>query len=263
MKRGFKPSIFCIVTIVFAGFAQTASTDEAIWKDFLKWLDAQPPNSRPIDLIRPYREEMLRNGVPPTEADRRLDLVSNLVFRRPDGVKLLWNKVYAGKNPIFVETPTALLVSAIEGRRHGKALDVGMGQGRNSVFLAMAGWDVTGFDPADEGIRIAEESARKSGVKIHTIVARDDEFDYGKDQWDLIVITYVRLLNEADAERLWNALKPGGIVVYENGASDSNRLLRAFLKYHIVRFENVDANPDWNPTQKIRVERLVAEKEVH
>ena len=73
----------------------------------------------------------------------------------------------------------------------------------------------------------------------------------------------MRLLNEADAERLWKALKPGGIVVYENVSFDSNRLLRAFLKYHIVRFENVDANPDWNPTQKIRVERLIAEKEVH
>jgi len=77
---------------------------------------------------------------------------------------------------------------------------------------------VTGFDPADEGIRIAEESARKAGVKIHTVVARDDEFDYGNDRWDLIVVTYVRLMTEADAERLWNALKPGGIVVYENAA---------------------------------------------
>jgi 2-polyprenyl-3-methyl-5-hydroxy-6-metoxy-1,4-benzoquinol methylase len=144
----------------------------------------------------------------------------------------------------------------------GKALDVGMGQGRNSIFLAMAGWDVTGFDPADEGIRIAEESARKSGVKIHTVVARDDEFEYGSENWDLIAITYVRLLNEADAEKFWKALKPGGIVVYENAASDGNRLLRAFLRYHIVRFESVDTNPDWNPAQKMRVERLIAEKEV-
>jgi len=216
MKRPFLPSVLCIVIVVFVAFAQTAGTDDAIFNDFLKWLGGQPPNSRPMDLIRPYREEMLRKGVPPGEADRRMDLISGLVFRRPEGVKLLWNKVYAAKNPIFVETPTALLVSAIEGRRQGKALDVGMGQGRNSIFLALAGWDVTGFDPADEGIRIAEESARKAGVKIHTVVARDDEFDYGNDRWDLIVVTYVRLLTEADAERLWKALKPGGIVVYEN-----------------------------------------------
>jgi len=263
MKRAFSCSVFCILTIVRAGFGHTTAADEAVWKDFLKWLDAQPANSRPLDLIRPYREELLRRGVPLNEADRRLELVSGLVFRRPDGVRLLWNRVYAGKDPIFLQTPTALLVSAIEGRRKGRALDVGMGQGRNSIFLAAAGWDVTGFDPADEGIRIAEESASKAGLKIHTVVARDDEFEFGIDQWDLIVITYVRLLNEADAERFWKALRPGGIVVYENTAFGDNRLLHAFLRYHIVRFENVEASPDWNPTERMRVERLIAEKEIH
>ena len=57
-----------------------------------------------------------------------------------------------------------------------------MRQGRNSIFLALAGWDVTGFDPADEGIPITDESARKAGVKIRTVVARDDEFEYGSEQ---------------------------------------------------------------------------------
>jgi 2-polyprenyl-3-methyl-5-hydroxy-6-metoxy-1,4-benzoquinol methylase len=255
-------SVFCAVIIVSSAFAQTGG-DEAVWKDFLKWLEAQPPNSRPMDLISPYRQEQLRKGLPAGEADRRMNLVSGLVFTRPDGVKLLWNKIYAGKDPIFIQGPTALLVSAIDGRPKGKALDVGMGQGRNSIFLAMAGWDVTGFDPADEGIRIANESARKAGVKIHTAVARDDEFEYGSEQWDLIVVTYVRLLNDSDAERFWKALKPGGIVVYENTAFDGNKLLRAFLRYHIVRFENIEANPDWNPAQKMRIERLIAEKMVH
>jgi 2-polyprenyl-3-methyl-5-hydroxy-6-metoxy-1,4-benzoquinol methylase len=263
MKRSVSRSIFCLVSIVFVGFAQTASSDEAIWKDFLQWLNAQPPNSRPMDLLAPYRDEMMRKGVPPAEADRRMDLVFSLSFSRPEGVKLFWNKIYGGKNPIFVQTPTGLLVSAIEGRHRGKALDVGMGQGRNSVFLAMAGWDVTGFDPSDEGIRIAQENASKPGVKIHTVVARDEDFDYGKAQWDLIVMTYVRRLNEADAEKFWSALKPGGIVVYENGPTDNNGLLRAFLRYRIVRYENVEANADWNPDQqKTRVERLIAEKEV-
>jgi 2-polyprenyl-3-methyl-5-hydroxy-6-metoxy-1,4-benzoquinol methylase len=261
MRRGFSLSVLCALIIVSAAFAQ-AGGDEAVWKDFLKWLEAQPPNSRPMDLISPYRKEMVRRGVPTGEADRRMNLVSGLVFTRPDGVKLLWNKVYAGKDPVFKQGPTALLVSAIDGRPKGKALDVGMGQGRNSIFLAMAGWDVTGFDPADEGIRIAQESARKAGVKIHTLVARDDEFDYGSEQWDLIVVAYVRLLNETDAERFWKALKPGGVLVYENVAFEGNRLLRAFLRYHIVRFESIEANPDWNPAQKMRIERLIAEKVV-
>ena len=58
-------------------------------------------------------------------------------------------------------------------------------------------------------------------------------------------------------------MRPGGIVVYENTAFGDNRLLHAFLRYHIVRFENVEASPDWNPTERMRVERLIAEKEIH
>jgi SAM-dependent methyltransferase len=52
-----------------------------------------------------------------------------------------------------------LVVSAIDGRKPGKALDFGMGQGRNAVFLALQGWDVTGFDLADEAVRIANGNA--------------------------------------------------------------------------------------------------------
>src|SRR5262249_34750760 len=137
---------------------------------------------------------------------------------------------------------------------------VGMGQGRNSVFLATQGWDLTGFDPSDEGIRIARSNAEKAGVKIRAVVLRDDQFDYGSNQWDLILVTYVRELTSIDAKRFWQALKSGGIVVYENGSDERNSLLRAFLDFRIVRFEDVEATPDWNPESKTRLQRLIAEK---
>jgi 2-polyprenyl-3-methyl-5-hydroxy-6-metoxy-1,4-benzoquinol methylase len=43
-----------------------------------------------------------------------------------------------------------------------------MGQGRNAVFLAQQGWDVTGFDPSEEAVRIANRNAASVGVKIGT-----------------------------------------------------------------------------------------------
>jgi Tellurite resistance protein TehB len=117
------------------------------WKAFLTWLSAQPPDSKPANLIRPYRAELIRKGMPPAQADREMERLGHLAFTRPDGARVLWNKVYGGHDPIFVETPNALLAGAIDGHKPGKALDFGMGQGRNAVFLAMQGWDVTGFDP--------------------------------------------------------------------------------------------------------------------
>ncbi len=109
-------------------------------------------------------------------------------------------------------------------------------------------------------MRLAQANAAKAGVQIHALVSSDDRFDFGAAQWDLILMTYVRSVTASDAERFRRALKPGGLFVYENGSDRDNRLLRLFLSFHILRFEDVDAFPDWNPGAKIRLERLVAEK---
>ena len=247
---------FCL----FAALICAQPDSDAQWKSFLAWLSARPPDSKPANLIRPYRAELIRKGMSPTEADREMDRLGPLAFTRPDGAKVLWNKVYGGHDPIFVQTPNALLASAILDRKPGKALDFGMGQGRNAVFLATQGWDVTGFDPSDEGVRLAQASAARAGVKIHAVVATDDQFDFGIARWDLIAMTYVRSPTARDAARIRRALAPGGIFVYENGSDRHNELLKLFLDLRIVRFEDGDAFPDWNPTEKIRLERLVAEK---
>jgi 2-polyprenyl-3-methyl-5-hydroxy-6-metoxy-1,4-benzoquinol methylase len=69
-----------------------------------------------------------------------------------------YNPIYRGDaGEVFSRKPNAFLVEMLRHRRPGTALDVGMGQGRNSIFLAQQGWEVTGFDPSDEGVRQAPE----------------------------------------------------------------------------------------------------------
>ncbi|MGD0226408.1 MAG: class I SAM-dependent methyltransferase [Terriglobia bacterium] len=176
-----------------------------------------------------------------------------------------WNKVYSADQAIFVHRPTALLVSAIKGRRQGKALDIGMGQGRNSILLAQEGWDVTGFDPSDEAIRQAQEQADKLGLHLRAAVAREEDFNIGTAQWDLIVMTYVRRLRAGDAANFARALRPHGIIVYENNnVGAQNEVLRDFLAWRILQFEDLDTSSDWHPERTQRVERLIAERpDVH
>ena len=125
-KMRLRKLALLLVCNTWLTFAQTPSGDEAIWKAFLGWLDVQQPNSKPVELIRAYKANLIRDGVPAVEAKHRMGVISKFIFTRHKGVELLWNKVYAGNNPIFLQTPTALVVSAVEGRRPGKALDVGM-----------------------------------------------------------------------------------------------------------------------------------------
>ena len=76
----------------------------------------------------------------------------------------LWNELYAmreGKEHQF----NKFLAEAVKGRTPGKALDIGMGQGRNAVFLAQHGWDVTGVDTSAEGVRQANAQAQAAMIK--------------------------------------------------------------------------------------------------
>jgi len=172
-----------------------------------------------------------------------------------------WDSVYSQRRPIFSPRPTELLKYAVKDRSPGKALDIGMGQGRNSIFLAQQGWDVTGFDPSEEGVRQAQATAHKLKLHLNASVAREEDFDLGRQKWDLILIAYVRRLKKEDAVRFYEAMKPAGILVYENNnVGDLNELLRAFLGYRILRFEDVDAYTDWHPEKKQRVERLICQR---
>jgi hypothetical protein len=92
--------------------------------------------------------------------------------------------------------------------------------------------------------------------------AETTSFSTAKIDGDLMVITYVRDLTKDDAEHFWKALRPGGVVVFENGADEGNSVLRAFLGYQILHFEDIWAAPEWNPENRIRVQQLIAQKTI-
>src|SRR5262245_45685691 len=102
----------------------------------------------------------------------------------------VWNDLYSkreGKDHQF----NKFLAETVKGRTPGKALDIGMGQGRNSMFLAELGWEVTGFDISDVAVKQAQAEAQKRGLKIDAKVGDVDKFDYGKQKWDLVVGMYM------------------------------------------------------------------------
>ena len=108
---------------------------------------------------------------------------------------------------------------------------------------------------------VAKAAAQEHKLRLNALVAREENFDLGREKWDLILMTYVRLVSGEDAARFQRALRPGGIFVYENNnAGVPNELLRGFFGFRILRFEDVDTYTDWHPDKKQRVERLIAER---
>lgn len=177
---------------------------------------------------------------------------------------------------VLNEQPNALLVETVKNLKPGTALDADMGEGRNAIYLAQQGWQVTGADVAEKALAYAQNRAKKLGVKITTEVADMAKYDWGTNKWDLIVLSYAGGRDYAD--RIMRALKPGGLVVLEAFHMDVTEKLqvvggdyRVFFKTNelpklytaaglkIVRYEEPIGTADFTK-QQLRLVKMVAQK---
>ena len=193
--------------------------------------------------------------------------------RRPP--RDVWNEVFT-KRQGRAFPHNQFLAERIKGRKPGKALDIGIGEGRNALFLATQGWEVTGFDISDVGVKLAQEAAQKKGLKLEAVVEDADRFDYGKQRWDLVVGMYMHAVITRNAEKIMEALKPGGILVVEGFHRDlnrrgvqgeyfgyqSNELLKAFARLRVLYYEDTIAAADWERSgQEMPIVRFLAVRE--
>ena len=88
-----------------------------------------------------------------------------------DDRRAYWNERYAAQGDVFGATPNEFVEAELASAPLGRALDLGCGQGRNAVWLASLGHDVTGVDQSDVAIEHAHAAAAQAGVDIDFVVA--------------------------------------------------------------------------------------------
>jgi 2-polyprenyl-3-methyl-5-hydroxy-6-metoxy-1,4-benzoquinol methylase len=269
-----------VIAGLVAGVASTAQSplgpkatpeETRTYEAFRDWITRQSPDVSQADdavVYARYAAELQRQGKTAQEAAATIASLKAIGDRAEIE---RWNKILTSPTPHFNTSPNAFLVEMLKGLKPGRSLDVGMGQGRNTIYLAQHGWTSVGFDPADRAVAAAQEQARSLGVSITTQVARAEEFEWGDAQWDLIVLSYVGA-REFTAQ-VTRSLKPGGMVVVEafhrdatksrsiGGAVvfDTNELLRVFPALRVVRYEDTTATGDFG-LEETRVVRLAAVK---
>ncbi len=205
-----------------------------------------------------YAAKLRTEGVTETEITRRTKLIlaeRNLLEAD------YWNRYYLDSNSNFNRAPNDFLKQMVEGQRPGVALDYGMGEGRNAIYLASLGWQVWGFDPADAGVALAQKRAKELGLTLHASAVRDSEYDFGKEKFDLILFSWTMPL--VPIEKVFDSLKAGGVVVMECGAdfvNGRNNMLHMFDPFQITHYEIVRAKSDFYDRRETDVLRLVARK---
>lgn len=135
----------------------------------------------------------------------------------PTGPK--WDARYAEAEYIFGEEPNAFLKSQAGRLRAGMtALVPGDGEGRNGVWLAGQGLDVTTVDASRVGVEKSKALAARRGVPIRAIHADLEVWDWPVEQYDVIASIFLHFHPEVRVRmhaRMQAALRPGGLVLLE------------------------------------------------
>jgi tellurite methyltransferase len=145
---------------------------------------------------------------------KRFEILSGQSAKTEKTTKLDWDKKYAIKNYVFGKAPAEFLAENYSYIPEGsKVLDVGMGEGRNAVFLAQKGFEVTGIDISSVAIKKAQMLADELNVRINTIAASIHDYDFPEHSFDAIICYY--FVDRALNKKILKWLKPGGVLVYE------------------------------------------------
>ena len=127
-----------------------------------------------------------------------------------------WDQKYATTELVWGAGPNRFLVPEVADLHPGKALDLGCGEGRNAIWLAERGWQVTGVDFSEIGLEKARRLASERGVEVNWLRADLLEYEPAHSAFDLVIVFYIQLPAaelSAVIKKAVAALAPGGTLL--------------------------------------------------
>jgi SAM-dependent methyltransferase len=128
-----------------------------------------------------------------------------------------WNQRYTMPGFAYGTEPNDFLRD-VAPRLTGPVLCLGEGEGRNAVFLAGLGLEVTAIDLSAVGLQKAQGLATSRGVRLTTQVADLADFDLGQARWGAVVSIWCHLppwVRTKVHGAIATALRPNGHFVLE------------------------------------------------
>jgi SAM-dependent methyltransferase len=105
-----------------------------------------------------------------------------------------WNERHAAKEIEWDVEPAGLLAQEFRDiPPRGRVLDLACGRGRNPVWLASLGWEVTAVDYSAVALDHARQLASARGVNVEWVQADVTEFTPFPGAFQLVVIAYLHL----------------------------------------------------------------------
>ncbi|HSR09367.1 MAG TPA: methyltransferase domain-containing protein [Bryobacteraceae bacterium] len=122
-----------------------------------------------------------------------------------------WEQRYRAQEEISEPSPNPLLVEAARSLPPGRALDLACGTGRNALWLAQHGWNVTAVDGSPTAIELLRQRAGDLPIATQIADLENGAYAIEPGRYDLIAICYY--LERKLFEPAKRGLIPGGILV--------------------------------------------------
>ncbi len=130
----------------------------------------------------------------------------------------MWDQRYSSEDYAYGTEPNEFLVAMAPRLPAGRILCLGEGEGRNAVWLAGQGHEVTAVDASAVGLEKAQRLASSRGLTIMTVHADLATYPIEPAAWDGIVSIFCHLAPELRADlhrRCAVGLRHGGLMLLE------------------------------------------------
>jgi SAM-dependent methyltransferase len=127
-----------------------------------------------------------------------------------------WDRRYGAAELVWTAAPNRFVVEELTGLAPGRALDLGAGEGRNAVWLAEQGWQVTAVDFSPVGLVKGRRLADARGVTVEWVTEDLRDYQPAPRAYDLVLVAYLQLRQAELAGVLHGAraaLAPGGTLL--------------------------------------------------
>lgn len=135
-------------------------------------------------------------------------------------MKEFWNQRYSGDGFFYGTEPNAFLASQQHRFKPGQSvLAVADGEGRNGVWLARQGLDVTAVDFSPIAVEKAQRLAGQYGVAVHHEISDLFSWSWGENRFDAVVAIFIQFVGPEQRhilnDLMLRALKPGGLLILQ------------------------------------------------
>lgn len=103
-----------------------------------------------------------------------------------------WDRFFGRRELVLARHPNPIIVELLSGLPAGRALELGVGEGRNALWLARRGWHVTAVDFSQIALERTRRLAEAEGLPIDCVPADIRAFEVPARGFDLVLQAYVQ-----------------------------------------------------------------------